>query len=270
MGEWAGFLAVCSFLWVALLAPSGFCDETDALIDKALDQSGLSGQLESFAPAVLSAVPDDAFPNAKTKAEIGASMKKTVGKDRLLPLVREAVRENFDREMIEQVIAFYDSKLGRKVGRLQGNILAPALLKTVREGRKTTAAMDETRLNLLRRIIKAESVAQYNQMLLQSFVKGLIDAAQNAQGSYDPKSRAGLEGIEKGIRFDEARTEEIALVALTHAYRSLDDKELEELAAHKESKAGVWFGSTLQKGLDKAAYETGKALGEAAHKSGKR
>jgi hypothetical protein len=264
------FLPFLSCLWIALLAPPGFCDQTDVLIDKALNQSGLSGQLESFAPSVVSAVPDDAFPNAKAKGEIGAFMKKSVGKDRLLPLVREAVRENFNRKMIEQVIEFYDSKLGRKVGRLQGNTLSPALLKTVREGRKTTAAMDETRLNFLRRIIKAEHVAQYNRRLLHSFAKGLIEGPQDAPGSHNPTSREGLETVEDGIRFDKARAEEIALVALSHTYRSLNDKELEELTAHKESEPGVWFGSTLQKGLNRAAYETGKALGEAVYASRRR
>jgi len=261
------FLAVFSCLWVAFHASPGFCDDTDALIDKGLNLSGLSGQLELFAPAVISAVPDDAFPDAKAKEEIASLIKKTAGKVRLLTLVREAVREDFDRQMIEQVITFYDSKLGRKVGRVQGNILTPALLKTVREGRKTAAAMDDTRLNLLRRLIKAERVTQTNEKLLQSFINGMIDGTLGAEESQDRKSREVLEGIEKEIRFDEARAEEIALVAFAHAYRSLDDQELEELAKHKESEAGAWFGRSLQKGFVRIAYETGKALGEAAQQS---
>jgi len=264
------FLAVCSCLWIVLHATSSTCDQTDAVIDKALNQSGLTGQLELLGPAVLSAVPDDAFPDTKSKEEIGSFMKKAAGKDRLLALVREAVRENFNHEMIEQVISFYDSKLGRKVGRLQAIALTPALIRTVREGRKNTASLDETRLNLLRRVIKAERVTQYNETLLQSFIKGLIDGSLGAQGNQEQAIQEGLDGIEKGTRLDEARAEEIALVAFAHAFRSLDDKELEELAAHKESEAGVWFDSSLQKGFNRASYETGKALGEAAYAARRR
>ncbi|MBI4965186.1 MAG: hypothetical protein HY913_18065 [Desulfomonile tiedjei] len=268
--EWIRFLAIYSCLWIMLPASLGFCDDTGALIDKALNQSGITGQLELLAPTVLSAVPDDAFPDTKTRDAIGALMKKAAGKDPLLRMVQEALRENFNREMIEQVISFYDSKLGRKVGRLQATALTPALIKTVREGRKTAASMDETRLKLLRRLIKAERVSQYNEQLLQSFVKGLIDGSLGEQGGQDPKSREGLAGIEKGIRFDEARAEEIALVSFAHAFRSLEDKELEQLASYKESQAGTWFGSSVQKGLDRVAHETGKALGEAAYASRRR
>lgn len=264
------FLAVCFCVWIVVHAPSGCCGRNDVLIDKALNLSGLSGQLESLPAAVLSAVPEDAFPDPKTKEEIGSLLKKAAGKDRLLPLVREALLENFNQDMIDQVIGFYDSKLGRKVGRLQGNALAPALMKSVREGRKTTVSMDDARLDLLRRAIKAERVAQYNDTLLHGFIKGLIDGSLGDPGSRDPTNREALEGIEKGIRFDEARAEEIALVAFAHVFRSLDDKELGELVAHKESQAAAWFDISLQKGLNRAAYETGKTLGEAAYTSRRR
>jgi hypothetical protein len=259
-------LSLCLFVYTVFLASSGLCAQTDVLIDKLLNQSGLSEQIEFLPVAVLSAVPEDAFPDQKAKVEIGSLMKKTAGKDRLLSLVRDALSEDFNREMIEKVLSFYDSKLGRKVGRVQGTALAPALIKAVREGRKTAASMDEARLDLLRRLIKAERVTQSNEKLLQSVVKGLIDGSLVESASRDATSPDGLTGIEREIRFDEARAQDIALVAFAHAFRPLDNKELEELAVHKESEAGTWFEASVQKGLNRAAYETGKTLGEAAYK----
>ena len=164
------------------------------------------------------------------------------------------------------MIAFYDSKIGRRIGRLQSNSLAPSSLKSVREGRKIAASLDEKRLNLFRRIIKAERVPELNSVLLKSVIQGLADAAP-AEGSVQERPSESIQKkidiMENAIRSDRKRMEELALVAFAYTFRSVDDAELSELAAYDESLPAAWFRNAIQKGLDRSVFKTAKALGSA-------
>ena len=75
------------------------------------------------------------------------------------------------------MIGFYDSKVGRKIGHLQEASLDPTLLKSIREGRKIASSLEEPRLSLLRRIMKAEGVSDFNGTLLRSVIRGLVDGS---------------------------------------------------------------------------------------------
>ena len=241
-------------------------EQADLLIDKALKMSGTTGQLERLGGAILSAIPADAFPRSKMRTEVAAFIQKEAGKEQLLSTVRAALREDFNKENIEKVIAFYDSKVGRRIGRLQGNSLAPSLLKSVREGRKTAMSLEEGRLNIFRRIIKAERVPELNRVFLKSVIQGLIDASP-AEGSAhkgpSEPARKKIGIMEDAIRSDRHRTEALALVAFAYTFRSVDDKELSELATYDESPAAAWFRNAVQKGFARSVYITAKSLGSA-------
>ena len=45
-------------------------------------------------------------------------IKETAGKKVLLSAVHAAVKENLDNDKLQEVLKFYDSKTGKKVGRL--------------------------------------------------------------------------------------------------------------------------------------------------------
>lgn len=240
--------------------------EADPLINKALKLSGVTGPLEKLGGAILSAIPGDAFPDVKMRNEVAAYVKKEAGKEALLSIVRAAVREDFDKKSIEKVISFYDSKVGRKIGHLQEASLDPALLKGIREGRKIASSLEEPRLRLLRRIMKAEGVSELNGTLLRSVIRGLVDGSP----AEDPGLATSAEAVQKkinimenAIRSGQNRTEDVALVAFAYTFRSVDDKELEELASYHETPHAAWFRSAVQKGLDRAVYQTARSLGEA-------
>jgi hypothetical protein len=256
------------FLLIAVWsAPSGAQGtDADLLINKALKLSGVAGPLDKLGGAILSAIPGDAFPDVKMRNEVAAYVKKEAGKEELLSVVRAAVREDFDKDSIEKVIGFYDSKVGRKIGRIQDASLDPTLLKSIREGRRIASSLEEPRLNLLRRIMKAERVTDANEALLKSVIRGFVDGSPAA----DPESAGSTEAIQKkidvmesAIRSGRNRGEDIALVAFANTLRSVDDKELEELASYDESPPAAWFRNAVQKGLDRAVYKTARSLGEA-------
>jgi hypothetical protein len=240
--------------------------EADLLINKALKLSGVIGTLEKLGGAILAAIPADAFPDVKMRNEVAAYIKKEAGKEELLSMVHAAVKENFDKESIEKVISFYDSKVGRKIGRLQDASLDPSLLKGIREGRKIAASLQEPRLHLLERIMKADRVSEVNETLLKSVIRGLIDGSP-ADGAKPVAStettKKKVDIMESAIRSIQNRGEDIALVAFAYTFRSVDDKELEELASYQESPQAAWFRSAVQKGFDQAIYKTARSLGEA-------
>ncbi|MEJ2715563.1 MAG: DUF2059 domain-containing protein [Deltaproteobacteria bacterium] len=137
-------------------------DEPDHLIDRALALSGVTEQLNMLGGAILGAIPVDAFPDSRTRRRMGSLLHQTAGKEKLVPLIRQSIKENFSREKIEQVIDFYDSKLGRKVGRIASVALEPRVLKGVREGRNIVNRLSESRLLILSRLARAEKAAQSN------------------------------------------------------------------------------------------------------------
>jgi hypothetical protein len=261
------YMVVVFFLISVCHAPSSAQGtEADSLINKALKSSGVTGPLDKLGGAILSAIPGDAFPDVKMRNEVAAYVKKEAGKEVLLSIVRAAVREDFDKESIERVISFYDSKVGRKIGHLQEDSLDPALLKGIREGRKIASSLEEPRLSLLRRIMKAEGVSELNGTLLRSVIRGLVDGSPPEDPGLATSAEADQKKInimENAIRSGQNRTDDVALVAFAYTFRSVDDKELEVLASYHETSHAAWFRSAVQKGFDRAVYQTARALGEA-------
>jgi hypothetical protein len=262
-------LAMMVVLFLTAICPvpsSAQSDRVDALIDKALKLSGVTGQLDRLGETILSAIPGDAFSDAKMKNEVTAFLKKEAAREKLLPVVRAALKEDLDEKSLEKVVGFYDSKVGRKIGHLQEASLDPGVLKGIREGRKITSSLDEPRLNLLRRIMKADRVSEVSGAYLTSVIRGLIDGsrAPGPEPSVSTKEvQEKMHIMENAIRSAQNRTEDVALVAFAYTFRSVDDKELQELALYRESPQAAWFRNSSQKGFDRAVYNTARSLGEA-------
>jgi hypothetical protein len=240
--------------------------ETDQLIDKALKSSGILSQLEHLHDTVISCVPDDAFPDRGIKRETEALLKETAGKEVLLPLVRSAVKENLDVDKLQAVIKFYDSKIGRKVGRLQESALDEGLIRELRQRRALLATLNESRVATLERIVTTGRIPEANSNLINAIIEGLVGGYADEV----PKTDRPGEETRKQIRIalKEAtvgsnRSREHALIGMAYTLRPVDDRELREFAAFCGSEAGVWFSTSVQKGLEAAVAKTGRALGTA-------
>jgi len=240
--------------------------DTDQLIDKALKSSGILGQLEHVADTVVSCIPDDAFPDTRIKRETGALLKETAGKEVLLPLVRGAVRENLDVDKLQTVLKFYDSKIGKKVGRLQEAALNADLIKELRERRALLASLNESRMAALERIAAAGRLPEANSNLINAIIEGLVEGYADEVSKTDQPGEETRKQIRIALKEATAgsnRSRELALVSLAYTLRPVDDKELREFATFCRSEAGVWFNTSVQKGLEAAVAKTGRALGTA-------
>jgi hypothetical protein len=249
-----------------LSVPYAQGEDSDVLIERALKLSGLSGQIKMLDRMLLSSIPADAFPDLNIRNKAAKFLKQVMGEDTLLTMVQTSLKDDCKGDLLKKVLDFYNSKLGNKVGRLQSIALEPSLLRNIREGRKTFAALDDRRMMVLKRIIHAEGVTEDNAKSLRSFIRGLIDGFSDETDNRAERMRITLKAIENTASIAENRTEEIAMLAFAHTFQTLSDKDLDELAHFQESEAAAWFRSAVRKGVTKAVYETAKALGKAMHK----
>jgi hypothetical protein len=254
---------------VCLIAAPVLADDTDLRIEKALKAAGIAGQVEYLPQGILSAVPEDAFPDKKTRAGAAAFLREAAGKDAPLAVVHAAVRESLHGEVPEEVTNFLDSKVGKKVARAQQSALETSAIKRVREGRSILLSLHEARTALLKRIIKAQRVSEGNGRLLNTVIRGLVDGSltDGAQAAPSEETTRKIALIEKEIQEERQGAEETALISYAHLLRSLDDKELEELAVYEESQPAARFRDAVQRGLEQVVYRCAKALGEYAGKS---
>ncbi|HMK33516.1 MAG TPA: hypothetical protein VK463_00515 [Desulfomonilaceae bacterium] len=262
---------LCILLFILFVLVPHFgaacADEVDILADRALKVSGITGQLDDLGAAVIAAVPADAFPNVKARHDASAHVKKTMNKNALLESVRSVVRADADRQVLEGIVSFYESKLGRRVGRLQESALEPNLLRNIREGRKVMAETDEARLATLRRIVDSDRAHENNKALLNTVVKGLVDGHKGDTPDTMNEgeiAQGKLKIMDRAIRSHEDRNKELAVASYAYTYKSLDDKELAELAAFRESRTAARFGEAVQKGLNAAVYKIARSFAESA------
>jgi hypothetical protein len=249
---------------LCLVATQSVADDTDLRIDKALKASGMAGQMEHLAQAILSAVPEDAFPDKKTRGDAAAFLREHAGRDVLVSVVHAEVRQSLHADALAKVTNFFDSKVGKKVGRAQHSALETSVLKRIREGRPIVLTLHESRTELLKRIIRAQQVSEVNGRFLSTVIRGLVDGSSTAcpETAHPEQTRRKISLIEKEIRAERTSTEDTALTSYAHLLRSLDDKELEELASFEESDPAAQFRESLQRGVDRAVYLCAKALGE--------
>jgi len=236
----------------------------DGLIDKALKGAGLTRQLETLGQAMLLALPEDALPDRKTRSEATSLMNRSAGKEDLLAMVRSSVKEDLDAATLDNVVQFYESRVGKKAGNGIADGLDPASIRKVREGRKFAVSLGEERIETLRRIIAAQGIVEANAALLKKTIRGLVDgsAAEAADSSRAEGQKERVKAIETAIRADKQRTQETALISYAHALRALDDEELLALAVFQESEPAQRFRRAVQRGLERAVYTTARALGD--------
>jgi hypothetical protein len=245
----------------------GLCDENKDLIDKALKVSGIYAQLDDLGQAILAAVPADALPSPKLKNDAAAFVKKAATKASLVELLQSALKKNIDKQAIEQVIQFYETKLGKRVSRVHETALETTTLKNIRESRKLLASLDETRLSMLRGIMESEGALDANKALLNTVVHGLAEGALGASPEALNRTKSLLDNLKIVDKFLAGnRVEETALMAYAYNYRQLDDKELQELANFLQSAGARKFNEAVGHGLDLGVHNISKALGEAAAK----
>jgi len=259
------FLVFALTILLPIAASSASADDTEALIDRALKVSGLRSQMETFAQAFFSTIPMDFFPDPGARNEISSLVRTLEARQGPLSIIRNAIREDFREDRIREVITFYGSGVGLKVGRLTGGALAPEVLAEIQESRSMQTSLGDTRRLLLERIAAAEKVSEFGPRLLRAAVRGLVKPYLERQMENQAESKEmqrKLAALETEIQAAADRIGETGLVAFAYTFRSLKDDELEQLAVYHESDAGTWFTNVVMDGTERAVFRTAVELGE--------
>ncbi len=254
------FLATVVFL----LAAQAWADPNEGVVDRALRLSGVASQVKMLSHAILTAIPVETFSQPISEARLQSMLRKAFDEEAPLESVRRAIREDFDPGKIEQVVHFYSSKLGSRIGRLMGRALNPALLTAVRENRHIVKTLSAARLAAIEHIVRVERVTEFNIRLQTAVVRGLVEGRLQEHAESPGrrrKIRRNLAEAEKKIRSTEKRTWDTAMAAFAYTFRSLKDVELEEYISYLESDAASWFRTAVQRGMERAVLEASKAVG---------
>jgi hypothetical protein len=257
---------------VATASSPGLGDETDELIERALKLSGVKGQLEHLTKTLLSTIPSDSLPDSRAIRNSLESLMDHDGRAALQATVQRTVREDYRRERLEQVVSFYSSKVGLKVGRIVAGALDPQVLQEVREGQAVLAKCSESRRSTLERILLAEQAAEVNERLVRSFVRGLLEGYAKARPEGEDPLIQTVETLQ--VVADKisrnGRTREVALAAYAYMFRSLQDEELEQLATYCQSDEASWFRNATLKGMNLAVHKTASEIGKRLALAGER
>ncbi len=259
------FVVLTALMLTASVSPAARdTPDNDLLIDEALKLSGVTRQLEHLDEVILGAIPEDAFPDRKSRKEAETVLQRDASPKELLRMVCLAVRDQIDRDALEEVVTFYRSPLGRKVGRIAGTALIAGTLREIRESRNLPADLKDERLSLLKRIVAAEQVVELNAVLLTEAVEGLVDGAEaetRPGQSRNHELHKQMLAVDALIRAGKGPTAPLAVTASAYTLRSLTDAELKSLAENRESSSAQWFRQALHEGFRQAVYHSASCLG---------
>lgn len=252
-------IIVSSILFPSWAILSG-AEIKDPDLEKAIRISGLRGQIQSMPAAFVMTIPADMFSDNQERSRFYSRIKDKVTSESLLEIVQETFSKNIDKENLKQVLQFYQSGLGRRIGHLQSEALSPYAIKTIREGRRFTASLDSNRLMLLERLIDGLNTDR-NNIIFRRLIVRLIGITACKQPSVpEGYVDARLKLLEKSFENDYASLREITLNCFSNTFRSLSNAELEALIKFHESQEGTWFQTTVSKAFEKIITETIRSI----------
>lgn len=262
------FAAVIVMILVFQLWPTLSRSGTrDAALEKVIRISGLRGQIQSMPASFLMTIPSDMFSDNRERTRFYSRIKEKVTAESLLEIFQETFTENIDQENLNQVLQFYESSLGRRIGHLQGEALSTNVIKGIREGRRVTASLDENRLRLLERLIDSLQTDRNNILFRRLIVRLIGATAWNQSSGSDSNLNARLQFIERSFENDSSSLRELTVNCFANTFKSLSNSELEALTRFHESQEGEWFQKTVFKAFEKVIIKTVGSMEQALRNS---
>ena len=187
-------------------------------------------------------------------------MKEKANTDSLVKVFEETFSENLDTDKLDKAIKFYESSVGRKVGRIQGDSLSAYNIKAVREARRIITTLSEDRTQLFDRLIENRRIDQNNMAFRKLIVRLLGSPSWNEHSKSQGDTGARLDPPNMWLQNDPDSIHQTALTCFAYTYRSLTNSELASFADFQETQAGEWFEHAVSKGFEEVISKTVKAL----------
>lgn len=255
-------LIVIVFIYVLLftLIQMTSAQNQDPLITRVTQISGLRGQLQNMPTAFLMTIPADLFSDNRSRSDFNARVKTEISPEYLIQIFEESLSENIDKDQLNQIIKFYESNLGRKVGKIQNDALSTYSIRVVREGRKFATAIDDDRTRILERLIDRLQIYQTNLMYRKIILRFLGSTGWSEKSKSEDTRDPKLESVENSLGKDSDSLRQVALTCFANTYKSLSDPELLSLTEFYETQAGMLFQDRVSKAFEKVIIKMMEAL----------
>jgi hypothetical protein len=232
------------------------------------EKSGMEALVNQIARLYLSGL---ARHQAKLPPRLFNAMQQA-GRDafegtKMRKKVLQVMKNRFDPEMAQEVLAWLLSPLGEKITALENLQFSPKTLQEVQAFGKQFQSNPppQSRLELVRRLDAATAASEKNAevawMILSQTATAMDEAISKEKGM-------GVEEMRRELDLRRPQLEESARksteISLMYIYRTLTDKELERYVSFSESETGSAYHKmafkALMAALSDAAEENGRAI----------
>lgn len=260
------------FLWgllvMGLVANPSHCrsegneDDHAKRCARLLRASGVEGMLKTIPKSLLAVIPADIFPDTRTKTRMESLFLKTVAQsDSPGQCLVRSLSKNLDESAVSELLGFYESRVGRKVARLQEGMLDPGRLREIREGYKRVTLLEEPRLSLMKRLTMNQRLSSTNMEWTRAVVAGLMAGYVKDAPAANAVDSDVRKIIEHGTNIAREKSEEMRMISVANTFESLSNSELSEVAAFFDSDAAVKMRETLGICIKAALFHAAWTLG---------
>ncbi|MGC8907025.1 MAG: hypothetical protein ACP5M0_06235 [Desulfomonilaceae bacterium] len=234
-----------------------------------LKASGLKAQIKQIPKALLVSLPADAFVDAKTKNRVERLFYGKADADEWTTFVAGELAKEVDAAVLDELIRFYSSRVGRKLGAVNEGALNPWNIQRVREGYTRVPALSDTRLVLLKELVETSGLERFNADAVDAVVRGLLEGYAGQSSKLELTKEDTEATFQHSRKIARGRTGELCLVSLANSLSPLSDQDLAAIRSFFQSHAcrevQRAYQNALQSILRDAAYTLGESLRETGH-----
>jgi hypothetical protein len=230
--------------------------ERDALIDEALEISGIKRQIEGLPAQVRAGADLSKSPlSPKDRATLLGILGDAFRSGPILATVRATFQKNYDAMQMGMLLGQLRMPTARKMAQLEGAADDPGVVEKLRafaEKLKDAPPAPDR----VARLVQLERVSETTDFLLDVRAASLVAAFRVLSAVMPPEKRmrpAQLDAMVKELvsKQREAARQEMLLLFL-YLYRDATDQELDEYIVVSASESGRWFQAVHRKGLIEA------------------
>jgi hypothetical protein len=232
-----------------------------ATVEEVLDLSGATRQLGALSASLVAEFKAPPSFSSRERAAVARVADSHFDADRLLRTIVDDLRRGQDQQSLDAVAAWLRSPLGRKITAAE----IAASLAPEAERRAGVSGSSAARAALIEQL---DWLAGITESQLETIVAITRATATSITEVLPPEQRKSPVEIDRDLQRKRAQlrpqVERATAQFMLYQYRTLEDVELEGLAAFLSSAPGRWYSRAMSRALTQAigaaASNTARAM----------
>lgn len=250
-------LAIC---FTALLGAAGSGQAADTQkVNRLIDVSGMEHIVRQLLPGMLSGFDD---PSQNIPANLRAALRDATAQafqpDPMIERLRVHLRASLTARQLDDALAFAESPFGLRVTAMEKAVTEPAavagLEKYARELERRP--LEKRRADLIAGVDLATGSSELSALMLEA---GMLATVLGLNAAQPVQQQVPVDILRQKVKagFPQLRqhSDQFTTLALSYAYRSLSDKELESYLRFLKSPSGSAFSKAALEGFRAALVE---------------